>query len=76
MPFINKFGRRPAYVLAFTCYTACAIWAGVATSYGSELGSRILIGFFAGAGECLAPLTIADIWFLHERGQVMAYESI
>jgi len=75
MPFINKFGRRPAYVISFTCYTACSIWAGVAKTYGSELGARIVLGFMAGSGECLAPLTISDIWFLHERGSVMAYLS-
>src|SRR5271155_3164005 len=73
MPFINKFGRRPAYVISFACYTACSIWAGVAKTYGSELGARIVLGFMAGSGECLAPLTISDIWFLHERGSVMAY---
>jgi MFS family permease len=72
MPFINKFGRRPCYVIAFVCYTGFAAWAGAANSYASELAARILLGFVAGAGECLAPLTIADIWFLHERGSVMA----
>jgi MFS family permease len=73
MPFINKFGRRPCYILAFVVYTGCGAWAGVATSYSSELAARIMIGLFGGAGECLAPLTIADIWFLHERGSHMAY---
>ena len=76
MPFINKFGRRPAYVISFACYTVCSIWAGVAKSYGSELAARIVLGFMAGSGECLAPLTISDIWFLHERGSVMAYFSL
>jgi MFS family permease len=71
MPLVNKYGRRPIYILAFVCYTACAVWAGAAKTYGSELAARILIGFFAGAGDCLAPLTITDIWFLHERGTAM-----
>lgn len=30
------------------------------------------MGIAAGAGECLAPLTIADVFFLHERGFVMS----
>lgn len=72
MPLIVKFGRRPIYVISFVLYTACAAWAGGATSYGSELAARILMGAGAGASETLAPLTISDIFFLHERGTVMA----
>jgi MFS family permease len=72
MPLIVKYGRRPVYVGSFTLYTACAIWAGVSRSYASELAARIIMGFAAGSGECVAPLTIADIFFLHERGLIMA----
>jgi MFS family permease len=72
MPLIVKYGRRPIYLTSFTIYTATAIWAGVSKSYGSELASRIIMGFAAGSGECVAPLTIADIFFLHERGLIMA----
>ena len=72
MPLIVKYGRRPVYLGSFTLYTACAIWAGVARSYSSELAARIIMGFAAGSGECVAPLTIADIFFLHERGLIMA----
>ena len=72
MPLIVKYGRRPAYVASFSLYVATAAWAGGATSYGSELTARILMGFASGAAECLAPLTISDLFFLHERGTVMA----
>ena len=73
MPLIVKYGRRPVYVASFTIYTVTAIWAGVATQYTNELVARIIMGFAAGSGECLAPLTIADMFFLHERGTIMAY---
>lgn len=72
MPFILKYGRRPVYIVSFIGYTVTAIWAGVASSYGSELATRVVMGFFTGSGECLAPLTIADIFFLHERGFYMS----
>jgi MFS family permease len=68
MPLILKYGRRPLYIVSFMGYTATAIWCGVAKTYGSELAGRILLGFFSGSAECVAPLTIADIFFLHERG--------
>ncbi|KAF2158264.1 MFS transporter [Myriangium duriaei CBS 260.36] len=72
MPLIIKYGRRPVYITAFTCYLVTAIWAGVSKSYASELASRILMGFFSGAGECIGPLSISDLFFLHERGLYMA----
>lgn len=72
MPLIVKYGRRPIYVISFCLYTAAAAWAGGATSYSSELAARIFMGVGSGASETLAPLTISDIFFLHERGTVMA----
>lgn len=72
MPVMIKFGRRPLYIFSFALYTATAGWAGAPTSYGSVLAARILMGFANGAAECLAPLTISDIFFLHERGTIMA----
>jgi MFS family permease len=71
MPLIVKYGRRPVYVSSFVLYTACAVWAGASTTYRSELASRIVMGVAAGAAEVLAPLTISDIFFLHERGAIM-----
>ncbi|KAF5252002.1 hypothetical protein FANTH_2956 [Fusarium anthophilum] len=72
MPFVAKYGRRPTYVLSFIMYTAVAAWAGGATTYSSALAARILMGFASGVAECLAPLTISDLFFLHERGAAMA----
>lgn len=72
MPLIVKYGRRPVYLASFTIYTITAIWVGAAQTYGNALVARIVMGFAAGSGECLAPLTISDIFFLHERGTVMA----
>lgn len=34
------------------------------------------LGFFAGGAECLAPIVIADIFFLHERGRMMACYTV
>lgn len=72
MPIIVKYGRRPVYIICYGAYTACNIWAGVAKSYGSELAARIFVGLFSSAGLAVAPLTIADLFFLHERGAIMA----
>ncbi|XEV01600.1 hypothetical protein FSHL1_006887 [Fusarium sambucinum] len=72
MPLMAKFGRRPIYIASFTLYTAFSAWAGAATTYGSALAARIMMGAASGAAECLATLTIADLFFAHERGTIMA----
>lgn len=72
VPVANKFGRRPTYVISYVIYTACAIWLIFDHSYNGFLAGRIIMGFGAGAAETIAPVTIADVFFLHERGTVMA----
>jgi MFS family permease len=57
MPLVNKYGRRPIYLLSYSLYLACAIWAACTYSYGSFLAARILMGFGSGAAETMAPLS-------------------
>ena len=71
-PLINKYGKRPWYIISFSGYLLTALWSGATSDYKSELVARILLGFFSGAGECLGPATITDVFFLHERGTAMA----
>lgn len=71
-PLINKYGKRPLYIISFSGYLVTAIWSGMTTGYMSELVARTLLGFFSGAGECLGPGTISDVFFLHERATAMA----
>jgi MFS family permease len=75
MPLVNKYGRRPIYLASYALYLACAIWTAFTYSYASFLAARILMGFSSGAAETMAPLSIADIFFLHERGTIMAAYS-
>lgn len=72
VPLMIKYGRRPVYIASFIIYLFTIVGSGLATTYGGEMTARTILGLAAGAGECLAPLTIADIFFLHERGLVMA----
>ncbi|KAK1250448.1 hypothetical protein MKX08_010451 [Trichoderma sp. CBMAI-0020] len=72
VPAANKWGRRPVYVVSYAIYFAMAIWLIFEKSYAGFLVGRILMGFGSGAAETLAPISIADIFFLHERGRVMS----
>ncbi|KAK5663370.1 hypothetical protein OQA88_3798 [Cercophora sp. LCS_1] len=72
VPIANKYGRRPTYIFSYLLYTIAAIWLCFEHSFSGFLAARIIMGFGAGAAETIAPITIADVFFLHERGTVMA----
>jgi MFS family permease len=72
VPLTNKFGRRPIYITSYAIYFVCCVWLIFDKSYGGFLAGRILIGVGAGAAETIAPVSIADVFFLHERGFVMS----
>lgn len=72
VPLTNKFGRRPVYITSYAMYFACSIWLIFEHSYEGFLAGRIILGLGAGAAETIAPISIADVFFLHERGFVMA----
>lgn len=71
MPVVNKYGRRVVYVVSWSMCLGMLVWSSLATSYASQLAARILMGFTAGASECVGPLTVGEIFFLHERGKMM-----
>jgi MFS family permease len=72
MPLVNKYGRRPVYVVSYALYLAFATWAAFSHWYSCFLIARVLMGFASGAAETMAPLSIADVFFSHERGTIMA----
>ncbi|KYK58287.1 MFS transporter [Drechmeria coniospora] len=72
IPMANKWGRRPVYILSYAIYFATSVWLIFEHSYAGFLAGRILMGFGAGAAETVAPISIADIFFLHERGTFMS----
>lgn len=71
VPLAIKYGRRPVYIAAFLLFTACTIWCGVAKTFASQLAGRIILGTAAAAPEIVAPLSLTDIFFLHQRGTIM-----
>ncbi|KAJ5392313.1 hypothetical protein N7509_007803 [Penicillium cosmopolitanum] len=75
VPLALKYGRRVVYTCSSLAFGVCCIWSARATTYGSLLASRIIGAWFAGSTECVAPLTITDIFFLHERGTMTAMYS-
>jgi MFS family permease len=66
-----KFGRRPVYLLSTFLMGIACVWLGVAStkSYTPFLVGRAFLGIFEAPIESIAPSTVTDIFFLHDRGE-------
>ncbi|KDQ58236.1 hypothetical protein JAAARDRAFT_206902 [Jaapia argillacea MUCL 33604] len=67
-PFAVKYGRRPVFLISSLILFTCSIWSAVSTGLPSFVASRVFQGFGMAAFEALVTATIADIYFVHERG--------
>lgn len=70
-PFAIKYGRRPVYLLSNLLMGVACIWLGITSSktYTPFILGRACLGIFEAPIESIAPSTITDIFFLHERGE-------
>jgi Major Facilitator Superfamily len=71
VPMSLALGRRPMAIFCSILMTGSIIWAAKSTSFNSHLGARCLQGLTAGISDCLLPLIVLDITFLHNRGMWM-----
>ncbi|KAJ5305840.1 hypothetical protein N7508_004855 [Penicillium antarcticum] len=63
-----KFGKRPVYLGTTVGLMVSCFWAAEATSFTSLVAARVVCGLCMAPMEALIPASIADIWFVHERG--------
>ncbi|ROW06986.1 hypothetical protein VMCG_04064 [Cytospora schulzeri] len=63
-----KVGKRPIYIITSVGLMVTCFWAAAAQSFGSLAAARAVQGFCMAPMEALVPASIADIWFVHERG--------
>lgn len=63
-----KVGKRPIYIATSIGLMVSCFWAAASQSFASLAAARAVQGFCMAPMEALVPATIADIWFVHERG--------
>ncbi|OGM40832.1 cycloheximide resistance protein [Aspergillus bombycis] len=63
-----KYGKRPVYLGTTVGLMVSCFWAAEAKSFRSFVAARVLCGLCMAPMEALVPASIADIWFVHERG--------
>jgi hypothetical protein len=60
-PLALNFGRRGVFLLCLLGTCMMNVWAGYATTNGTWIASRILIGFFGAPSEALVEVVMADL---------------
>ncbi|KAF4447940.1 hypothetical protein F53441_8599 [Fusarium austroafricanum] len=61
-------GKRPVYLITAAGLLVTTIWSAVTKDFVSLSISRAIQGFCMSPMEALVPASIADIWFVHQRG--------
>jgi MFS family permease len=70
IPFALKFGRRPIYLFSLAGQLAVAVWAAKMKTTTDLFLTQAFNCLLGSLGEVLVQMTIADMFFVHERGLV------
>ncbi|KAL3466248.1 MFS general substrate transporter [Aspergillus heterothallicus] len=70
IPFALKFGRRPLYLLSTLVQFAVSIWSAKMQTVVDLMLINVLQFFFASLAESIVQMTIADVFFVHQRGRM------
>lgn len=72
IPFALKFGRRPLYLFSTMLQFALSIWSAKMQTVADLMLINVLQCFFGSLAEVIVQMTIADVFFVHERGRMNA----
>lgn len=72
IPFAYAIGRRPMYLLSTVVLAFGCLWCAKSRSLGSHIAGRNVMSIAAGTSEALCPIIVQELFYLHERGKVVA----
>ncbi|KAI1611906.1 synaptic vesicle transporter [Exophiala viscosa] len=73
IPFALKYGRRPVYILSLLSQFAIAIWTAKLETVGDLIAVNTLNCFLGALCEIMVQMTIADCFFVHQRGRMNSF---
>lgn len=68
-PLSNIYGRRPVYIFVTALGVATLAATAAAPTYAGVLVARAFMGIGTSAGMGIGAATVADLYFMHERGK-------
>ncbi|PVH81663.1 sugar transporter [Cadophora sp. DSE1049] len=68
IPLTLKYGRRPMYLATSLALTLSSVWMAKSRVIGDFIGSNLISGLAGAVGDAIVQLTIADLFFVHQRG--------
>jgi MFS family permease len=68
IPFALKFGRRPIYLFSLAGQLAVAVWAANMKTTADLFLTQAFNCLLGALAEVIVQMTIADMFFVHERG--------
>lgn len=68
IPFALKYGSRPVYVVSSMAQFGISIWAARTMTAGDWWGVNALQCWIGALAEVLIQMTVADLFFVHQRG--------
>ena len=72
IPFALKFGRRPLYLFSTVLQFGLSIWSAKMQTVADLMLINILQCLFGSLAEVIVQMTIADVFFVHQRGRMNA----
>ncbi|KAH6876545.1 major facilitator superfamily domain-containing protein [Thelonectria olida] len=73
IPFTIKYGRRSTYILSTALMAGVSWWTSRMTGYGELIATAIFTGLSGAVNETSVQMTIADLFFVHQRGTANAF---
>lgn len=73
IPLMNKYGRRPMYILSLALQLGACVWLGLTKTTVDLFLSNGLAGLGGAICETIVQVTISDIFFVHQHASMNAY---
>ncbi|KPM45246.1 hypothetical protein AK830_g1281 [Neonectria ditissima] len=70
IPFALKFGRRPLYLFSTLVQFGVSIWSAKTRTVADLLLVNVFCTMFGALAEVIVQMTIADAFFVHQRGKL------
>ncbi|KAH8688407.1 major facilitator superfamily domain-containing protein [Ilyonectria robusta] len=72
IPFTIKYGRRSTYIISTALMATVSWWTSRMNSYPELIATAVITGLSGAVNETAVQMTIADLFFVHQRATANA----